>query len=105
MSGGWWLVWAWIGDAEQWLVGRAKVGGGQAARVQLPDLLGHGDGDLHVVAAAGGVEALRLRAELGLGMQGLVADREQGGRRDPVTEPVRGHGRGFHVYGDGAGEP
>ena len=70
---------AWIGGAEQRLVGGAEVGGGQAAGVQLPDLLGDRDGDLDVLAAAGGVEALGVRAELGAGMQGLVADREQGG--------------------------
>jgi hypothetical protein len=91
-----------IGDAEQRLVGRAEVGGGQAAGVQLPDLLRHRDGDLDVRAAAGGVEALSVGAELGPGVEGLVAHREQGGGGDPVAESVRGHGGGFHVHGEGA---
>jgi len=90
-----------IGRAEQRLVGGAEVGGGQAIRVQLPDLFGYGDGDLDVLAAAGRVEALGVRAELGLGVQRLVADREQGGGGDPVAESVRGHGRGLHVHGEG----
>src|SRR5690348_12359667 len=59
-------------DAEQRLVGRAQVGGGQPAGVELPDLLDYGDGDVDVLAAAGGVEALRVRADLGAGVQGLV---------------------------------
>jgi choline dehydrogenase len=90
-----------IGRAEEWLVGGAEVGGGQAIRVELPDLLGDGNGDLDVLAAAGAVEALRVRAQLGLGVQGFVADREQGGGGDPVPESVRGHRRRFHVHGQG----
>jgi len=58
-----------------------------------------------VLAAAGGVEPLGVRAELGAGVQGLVADRQQGGGRDPVAESVRGHRRGFHVHGEGARYP
>src|SRR6185312_16682200 len=68
-----------IGCAEQRLVGGAEVGRGQATRVQLPDLFGYGDSDLDVLAAAGGVEVLGVRVELGLGVQWFVADREQGG--------------------------
>src|SRR5438876_2652757 len=91
-----------IGCAEQRLVGGAEVGCGQATWVQLPDLFGYGDGDLDVLAAAGGVEALGVRAELGLGVQRFVADREQGRGGDPVAESVRGHGRRLHVHGEGA---
>jgi hypothetical protein len=54
-----------------------------------------------VLAAAGRVEALGVGAELGLGVQRLVADREQGGGGDPVAKSVRGHGRGLHVHGEG----
>src|SRR5215831_6793932 len=67
-----------VGGAQQWFVGRAEVGGGQAIWVEPPDLGGHGNGDLDVLAAAGGVEALGIGAELGLPVQWLVADREQG---------------------------
>jgi hypothetical protein len=96
------LSWLGIGGAEQRLVGGAEVGCGQATGVQLPDLFGYGDGDLDVLAAAGGVEVLGVRAELGLGVQRFVADRQQGGGGDPVAESVRGHGRGLHVHGEGA---
>ena len=91
-----------IGRAEQRFVGGAEVGCGQATWVQLPDLFGYRDRDLDVLAAAGGVEALGIRAELRLGVQRFVADREQGGGGDPVAESVRGHGRGLHVHGEGA---
>src|SRR5215813_7366470 len=89
-----------IGGAKQRLVGGAEVGGRQAIWVQPPDFVGYGDGDLDVLAAAGGVEALGVRAELGLGVQRFVADREQRGGGDPVAESVRGHGRGLHVHGE-----
>jgi hypothetical protein len=55
-----------------------------------------------VLTAAGGVEILAVRAELGLGVQRLVTDGEQRGRGDPVAEPVRGHRRGLHVHREGA---
>src|SRR6478672_1950525 len=96
------LSWLRIGGAEQRLVRGAEVGCGQATWVQLPDLFGYGDGDLDVLAAAGGVEVLSVRAELGLGVQWFVADRQQGGGGDPVAESVRGHGRGLHVHSEGA---
>src|SRR5436309_9529392 len=88
------------GCAEQGLVGGTEVGYGQPIRIQLPDLLGDGDGDLDVLAAAGDVEALGVRAELRLGVQRLVADGQQSGGGDPVAESVRGHGRGLHVHGE-----
>src|SRR5947209_3432756 len=65
------------GCAEQGLVGGTEVGYGQPIRIQLPDLLGDGDGDLDVLAAAGDVETLGVRAELRLGVQRLVADGQQ----------------------------
>jgi hypothetical protein len=51
---------------------------GRFSWIQLPDLFGYGDGDLDVLAAAGGVEVLSVRAELGLGVQRFVADGQQG---------------------------
>src|SRR6476619_5941631 len=74
-----------VGCAEQRLVGGAEVGCGQATWVQLPDLFGYGDGDLDVLAAAASVEVLGVRAELGLGVQRFVADRQQGGGGEPVA--------------------
>ena len=94
-----------VGGAEQWFVGRVEIGGGQAISVEPPDLGRHGDGNVDVVVAAGGVEAPGIGAEFGLPVQWLIADREQGSGRDPVTEPVRGHGRGFHVHGERARGP
>ena len=60
-----------IGCAEQRLVGGAEVGCGQATWVQLPDLFGYGDGDLDVLAAAGGVEVWASALSLGWACNGL----------------------------------
>src|SRR6516162_7880635 len=100
-----WALRLTVGGAEQRFVGRSEVGGGQAIWVEPPDLGGHGDGDLDVLAAAGGVEGLGIGAEFGLPVQRLVADREQGGGGDPVTKAVRSHGRGFHIHGERARNP